>query len=178
MDQTSGGTLATPPAPNVAPDIIVKLANDRKLAISTSTSKSRAWSSEFKLAHSRLDYRVGDRSTRVKAGGGGSINMNLELFKNFRLIENAFYSDGGGRYIFGLGPDLGVITSNDDFAIYARASCTRLRELGVSSGRPRKSSMWYAYYGGAYYGRDATIDPSSSTGALGRLWIYEVVFVR
>jgi hypothetical protein len=37
------------------------------------------------------------------------VNLNAEIFKNFHLIANSFWSDGGGRCIFGLGPDLNYL---------------------------------------------------------------------
>src|SRR5213596_311078 len=37
-------------------------------------------------------------------GGGGSINANVEVVKNFRLVTNNYWSDGGGRYLFGQVP--------------------------------------------------------------------------
>ena len=165
VDQTSGGTLATPPVPNVAPDIIVKLANDSKVGDKLFHFEIAGLVSEFKLVTPGSVTGSSVASTRVKSGGGGSINMNLELFKNFRLIENAFYSDGGGRYIFGLGPDLAIsqATTTSPFTpvpLHAGSG------IGGFEWQATKKSMWYAYYGGAYYGRAALVDPSSSTGAL------------
>ncbi len=32
--------------------------------------------------------------------------MNWEAVKNFRLVSNNFWSDGGGRYLFGQAPDV------------------------------------------------------------------------
>ena len=40
------------------------------------------------------------------AGGGGSVNANIELVKSLRFVANTFFSAGAGRYIFGLGPDV------------------------------------------------------------------------
>jgi hypothetical protein len=39
------------------------------------------------------------------AGGGGEVNSNIELFKNVKLVENLYFSDGGGRYVFGEASD-------------------------------------------------------------------------
>src|SRR5260370_33867659 len=44
-------------------------------------------------------------NTDTITGGGGSINLNLQVIRNLTLIANSFYGDGGGRYIEGLGPD-------------------------------------------------------------------------
>ncbi len=46
------------------------------------------------------------RST--KAGGGGEVNGNFEVAKNFRLITNNQFGDGIGRYFFGNAPDVVV----------------------------------------------------------------------
>jgi hypothetical protein len=165
VDETSGGTLATPPTPNVAPDIIAKLANDTKVGDKNLHFEIAGLVSEFKLLTPGSITGSATSSTRVKAGGGGSINTNLEIFKNFRLIENAFYSDGGGRYIFGLGPDL-VVSQATTTSPFTPVPLHAASGIGGFEWQATKSSMWYAYYGGAYYGRDATIDPSSSTGAL------------
>ncbi len=165
VDETSGGTLATPPTPNVAPDVIVKLANDSKVGDKLFHFEIAGLVSEFKLVTPGSITGSSTASTRVKSGGGGSINMNLELFKNFRLIENAFYSDGGGRYIFGLGPDM-VVSQATTTSPFTPVPLHAGSGIGGFEWQATKNSMWYAYYGGAYYGRAALVDPSSSTGAL------------
>jgi hypothetical protein len=45
-------------------------------------------------------------SASISTGGGGSVSLNAEIFKNFHLIANSFWSEGGGGYIFGLAPEL------------------------------------------------------------------------
>jgi len=37
----------------------------------------------------------------TKVGGGVQLGANVEIFKNFRLISTNYWSDGGGRYLFG-----------------------------------------------------------------------------
>lgn len=87
----------------------------------------------------------------TKTGGGGSINANLELTKGLDLIANTFWSDGGGRYIFQLGPDLTVnVNSAGQFVptpLHAGSGIVGF-EAAV------KKSLIYGYYGAAYFGRD------------------------
>jgi hypothetical protein len=97
-----------------------------------------------------------------KVGAGGAFNMNLELFKNFRFIENAFWSDGGGRWMFGSGPDL-AIQSNGDISPLHSGSTVDGFEYTVRPGAnpAGKETLFYGYYGGAYYGRDVIVDTSA-----------------
>jgi hypothetical protein len=37
----------------------------------------------------------------TKVGGGGSVNLSFQLAPSIRILTNNFYSNGGGRYIFG-----------------------------------------------------------------------------
>ena len=39
-------------------------------------------------------------------GGGGFVNLIVEVVNGFRLLTNNYWSDGGGRYIYGEAPDL------------------------------------------------------------------------
>ena len=51
-------------------------------------------------------------TTHTKEGGGVEAAFNFEVVKNFRVLANAFWSDGGGRYIFGMAPDLVIAPTN------------------------------------------------------------------
>jgi hypothetical protein len=98
-------------------------------------------------------------------GGGGSVNLNLELFHNFHLIANSFYSDGGGRYIFGLGPDAVVKPNGTLSAVHSGSG------IGGFEYQATRKFMFYSYYGGAYFQRNfglfPTPAPSSCNGVLG-----------
>jgi hypothetical protein len=74
--------------------------------------------------------------------------VNLELIKNLHLIGNSFYGCGGGRYIFGLGPD--VIVKGD-----GHLSCVHSGSgIGGFEWQTTPKFMVYSYYGGAYYQRN------------------------
>jgi hypothetical protein len=88
-------------------------------------------------------------------GGGVSVNGNVELFKNFRLIANTFYSEGGGRWIFGQGPDL-IIKGDGSPSLVRSASTVDGFEY---QAKPR--TLIYGYYGGAYFRRNVAIDPAN-----------------
>ena len=56
----------------------------------------------------------------TKAGAGGSVNANFELLlPGFRLVTNNFWSDGEGRYLFGVVPDFIVRADGSPSMIHA-----------------------------------------------------------
>jgi hypothetical protein len=146
-------------SPGFFPDIIAKIARDQNLG-------GKNW--HFEVAGVLSGYRLatpssitgGAAATQSKIGSGGSFNMNLEVVKNFRLIANTFWSDGDGRYIFGLGPNFVV---NQDAAslnffptlIHAGSG------VGGFEWQATAKTMFYGYYGGAYYGRASLVDPAT-----------------
>ena len=88
-------------------------------------------------------------------GGGVSVNGNIEVVKNFRLIANTFYSDGGGRWIFGQGPDL-IINGDGSPSLIRSASTVDGFEYQATP-----KTLFYGYYGGAYFKRNVAIDPAN-----------------
>jgi len=92
--------------------------------------------------------------THTKAGAGAAVNLNFELFKGFRVFTNNFWSDGGGRYIFGQAPDF-IIGANGNLSLVHSASSVTGFEATA------RNTMFYAYYGGVYIGKNLAVD---STG--------------
>ena len=88
-------------------------------------------------------------------GGGVSVNGNIELVKNFRLIANTFFSEGGGRWIFGQGPDL-IIRGDGSPSLVQTASTVDGFEYQATP-----KTLVYGYYGGAYFKRNVAIDPAN-----------------
>src|SRR5229473_778460 len=95
--------------PNLHPDIIVKAAYDSELMRRPFHVEVAGLIRSFRV----LNTLVTPNRTDTITGGGGAINLNLQLVKNFTLIANSFYSDGGGRYLGGLGPDV-IVKPNGD----------------------------------------------------------------
>jgi hypothetical protein len=144
----NGNTTLT--APNAHPDIIAKLAFD---------PSSRA---HIEFAGLFRTFRVYDplNTTHFTTnGGGGSANFNFGLTPNFHLISNNFYSDGGGRWIFGLAPDLIVRPDGSLSPVHASSTVDGF-ELQA------KNTLLYAYYGGTFIQKDVAIDTSGKKPVL------------
>lgn len=145
----TGGNTSTP---NVVPDVIGKLAFDPLLGGKHMHVEFAGLLSTFKTFSSVLN------STSTAEGGGGSVNLNLELFKNFNLIGNTFYSDGGGRYVFGLAPDFIVRADGTPSLVHTDSA------IGGFEYQATPKTLYYGYYGGVYIGRNASVASTSSTG--------------
>lgn len=146
----TGSNTATP---NLHPDIIAKVAYDPMIG---------GLHEHVEVAGLLTSVSVMDPTTAVKStatGGGGSVNFNLEVVKNFHAILNTFYSDGGGRYIFALGPQFIVrpdASGNLGPSLVQSGSGIAGFEYQVT-----KPTMLYGYYGGAYFKRNTAIDPAT-----------------
>lgn len=139
--------------PNLHPDIIAKIAFDPSSHV------------HFEIAGIERTFKLWNTTTgqaasglySTKVGGGGSFNGNFEILPNFRLITNNYWSDGGGRYLFGQAPDL-VVRSD--------GSVSPLHSGGTVDGFEtvvNKNTLLYAYYGGIYIGRDVALDANGTS---------------
>jgi hypothetical protein len=165
LDVSSGSTLATPATPNVAPDFIFKIAADPKVGNNAWHFDFAGLLSEFKLVTPASIVTGPSRVTETATGGGIEANFNLELVKNFHWIGNGFWSDGGGRYLYGQGPDLVVdqmTTTSAFLPVPLKAGST----LTGFEWQATPKSMLYGYYGGDYFDRAYFQDPSSMTPKL------------
>ena len=132
------------------PDIIAKLAFDPSKKV------------HFEIAGveitNKIAYPVTGPAfpTNTKAGGGGSVNLNVELAPNFRFLTNNFYSAGAGRYIFGQAPDF-IIRSNGSLSLVHSASTVTGFEF-----KPKKT-LFYTYYGVVYIPKNMALDANGTT---------------
>ena len=136
--------------PNLGPDIITKLALDPVVNGKLMHVEFVGLLSNFKVFNSTTSQSFS------KTGGGGEFNLNLEVAKGFHLIANTFFSDGGGRYIFGLAPDL-IIRPDGSISLVHSYSTVDGFEYQF------KNAVLYAYYGGVDIGKNFSVD---SNGAL------------
>jgi hypothetical protein len=146
--ETGSGNPATP---NVLPDLIAKVAYDP-----TVLGKHQ----HIEVAGLLTTARIFDPVTLAKStaeGGGGAVNFNLEVTKKLHAILNTFYSDGGGRYIFALGPQF--VVRPDQRGALAPAMLRSYSGIAGLEYQATKATQVYAYYGGAYFGRYVSIDP-------------------
>jgi hypothetical protein len=134
--------------PNLHPDIIAKIAFDPSAKF------------HVEVAGIERTFKVWNPLTNTyftKAGGGGSINANVEVIKNLRLVTNNYWSDGGGRYLFGQAPDL---------VVRADGSLSPMHSGGTVDGFEAvisKNILLYAYYGGIYIGRNVVVDANGTS---------------
>ncbi len=153
---TSAASAATNPAvPNLHPDVVVKTAFDGHVGGRAMHVEAAGLVRSFKV----LNGLATPATTSTLTGGGGSFNVNLEMFKNFHLIGNSFYSYGGGRYIFGLGPDLIVRPDGHLSGVHSGSG------IGGFEWQTNPHFMVYGYYGGAYFQRNFGFLPSSAKPA-------------
>jgi hypothetical protein len=144
LDQNVQNGVKTP---NVHPDIIAKLAFDPNSKI------------HVELAGVESTVKLFNPSTQqyfTKAGGGGSINANVQLFPGLRLVTNNFWSDGEGRYLFGVVPDFIVRADGSPSLIHAGSTVSGFEYA-------HKNAQFYAYYGGVYAGRNTALDANGKT---------------
>ena len=91
-------------APQLTPDFISKIAFDPTARFHAEVGGVL---DTFKIINPNSPgLALGQTST--KAGGGVLAGINGEIFPGFRLITTNYWSDGGGRYLFGQAPDLAV----------------------------------------------------------------------
>src|ERR1700681_2945233 len=164
FDNGSGSTSAASSAtntavPNLHPDIIVKTAFDAHPAGHSLHIEVAGLLRSFKV----LNNLTTPATTNTITGGGGSVNLNFEILHNLRLIANSFYSDGGGRYIFGLGPDAIVKPNGTLSGVHSGSGVAGLEYQATPH------YMLYGYYGGAYFQRNFGLlaaTPTSSCGGV------------
>ncbi len=146
--QLNNGTT-TLAVPNLHPDIIAKIAFDPTLP------NGRAL--HFEAGALARTFRVYNPLTATHftaTGWGTQANLNIELFKGFRAVTNNYWSDGGGRYIFGQSPDL-VARNDGSLSLVHSGSTVDGFEF------TRKNILFYAYYGGVYIQRNAISAPGN-----------------
>jgi hypothetical protein len=132
-------------APTLHPDFIVKVAIDPSSRFHAEVTGIER---TFKILN---PTNVGLGITDTKAGGGIQVGVNAEIFKNFRLITTNYWSDGGGRYLFGQAPDL-IVRANSTISLVHAGGTVDGFEARI------KNLLVYGYYGGIYIGRNTAID--------------------
>jgi len=155
----AGGGTATP---NVHPDLVAKLSVDGPLG-------GRTWHLEaagLLTAAGILTPASITKSASVKdirEGGGISAAANIEVARNLHVIATGFWSDGGGRYIGGLGPAFVVGQAGGTASPFSVRMVHSGSAIGGVEWRAFKKNVVALTYSGAYFGRSFSIDPS--TGA-------------
>jgi hypothetical protein len=142
----SGNTVLA--APTLHPDFIAKLAIDPTPRIHGEVAGIVR---SFKIINPN-NVAAGQFDT--KTGGGIQGGLNVEVVKGLRLISTNYWSDGGGRYIFGQAPDV-VVKADGTLGLVHSGGTVDGFEARI------KGLLLYAYYGGILISRYVVID---STG--------------
>jgi hypothetical protein len=145
--------------PNSSPDFIAKAAYDAKIGGLSQHIEIVGLLRHFKYYNNTFNSNLG--KTFGATGGGGSVNGNFEVFKNVHLIANTFFSDGGGRYVFGMAPDL-IVRPNGDISPVHTYSTVDGFEANLT-----KNLALYTYYGGTYIGKNVSLDATPQQGQVG-----------
>ena len=146
----NGGSVITAPA--LHPDIIAKLAFDP-------SPKFHIEFAGVEITNKIVNATKTPFTTFTKAGVGGSVNLNFELLKNLRILTNNFWSDGGGRYIFGQAPDF-ILRSNGGISPVHSGSTVTGLEYTAGKTYP---TLYYGYYGAVYVQRNTALDANGTT---------------
>jgi hypothetical protein len=144
--------------PNVFPDVIPKITYDTDVAGKHFHVEGAGLLTTAKIT----DLSGGTFVKHTKAGGGAEAAINLEVVKNFRIVANGFYSDGGGRYIFGMAPGLVVVpnAAGTDLAISMVHSGSAI--VGFET-QATPHTGFFGYYGGVYAQRNFFLDTTNPT---------------
>ncbi len=150
---SAASSAVNPTVPNLHPDVLAKTAFDWRLGGKLFHVDVGGIARSFKVYNNLAT----PAATNTITGGGGGVNANFEVLKNFHLIANSFYGDGVGRYIGGLGPDVIVKPDGNLSAIRAGS--------GVAGFEWQTTPKFLVdgYYSGAYFFRNYDL----TTAALG-----------
>lgn len=150
---SAASSAVNPTVPNLHPDIEARAAYDWKFGDRHFHIDASGVARSFKV----YNNLAAPASTNTATGGGGGLNANFEVFKNFHLIGNSFYGDGVGRYIGGLGPDVVVKPDGTLSAIHAGSA------VAGYEWQATPKLIVDGYYSGAYFFRNYSL----TTKALG-----------
>ena len=157
LGSSSGGGTATPA---LHPDLIAKLSADGRWG-------QRPWHAEVAglLTPVAITTPASVTQTRrakdIREGSGITAAVNFAVLRNLHLIATGFWSDGGGRYIGGLGPAFVVAQSgtvNSPFSaelIHSGSTITALEWQATCR------TLFSFTYSGAYFDRVFSADPST-----------------
>lgn len=144
--------------PNRAPDVISKFVFD---------PSKRLHAEVGGLARFFQLYNPVTATHFSTTGGAGFVNLDFGITKGLRVLTHNYWSDGGGRYIFGQAPDLIAHADGSPSLMHSGSTVDGLEYT-------HKNTTLFSYYGLVYIPRDVTTDangkligwgyPKSSSG--------------
>ena len=145
VDLGSGGLGV----PNPHLDFIGKIAFDWRMAGRATHFEAAGEMNQFEF------YNPLNNQHFSAIGGGASVNADIEVAKNLTLLTANFYSDGGGRFIYGEAPALIVEGNGAPSLVHSMSTLD-----GIEYQATSKWKLW-TYYGGTYIDKNVAIDPSN-----------------
>ncbi len=145
--------------PNLHPDIVPKLAYDNKIGDRNFHFEVTGLLTSKKLTVLPTIANATFEGHSATGGGMGGA-LNFDVVKNLKFVASSFWSEGGGRYLTGLGPDAVVIpTQTGPTAFNADVDLVEsFSGMGGFEYTASPNNVLYAYYGGDYFDRNAFID--------------------
>ena len=155
FDATTNATAGGASIPNLHPDIIPKIAYDSDFMGGHHFHiEAAGLITSMKNTHLLPGQITFHQATST--GWGTEFSGNVDVIKDrLKLIASGFITDGGGRYIFGLGPDA-VVRPNGDIALVHASSGVAGLEAKIF-----KNTQVAAYWGTAYFARQAFPDTTN-----------------
>ena len=152
-------SLATP---DVAPDVIAKIAFDPNPAGHAIHLEAYGLFRTFRINSFNGTTNLGNTTIH---GAAGSFNSNFEIFKNFKIFETAFYSAGGGREIGNTNvPDFIVTPAPNASSTLGLSPVHSDAGIAGIEYQTTPKFMVYGYYGYVYIGRNYSLTGCGATG--------------
>jgi hypothetical protein len=146
---------------NRFPDVVAKTAFDGDLGSATRLHLEAAGMSR----HFRVDNLPQGQPTFAwhdANGWAATVAANVEFFRTFTLVGSAFWSDGGGRYLDALGPDVVALPAGMPGKYDIALSPVQSHGyLGGFEWRVLPTSILSAYYGQAFFQKNYALDVTS-----------------
>src|SRR5277367_1983831 len=134
--------------PNMTPDFVLKGSFDNKVMAGRAI--------HFDIGTVMRTFRSWDGTSAsgksYAFGWGVGANFNIEVAKGVRWLFDVFASDGAGRYIGGLAPDVIVRADGSISPIHSYSWVTGFEFA------PNKATGLYFYYSGLYAQKNATLN--------------------
>jgi hypothetical protein len=150
-----------PQTPNVAPDVISKMAYDTDMNGRHFHVEAGGLMTTVKVTV--LPTAGPTFVSHSKIGGGVEGAFNFDLTKNFRLVANGMYGNGIGRYLLGLGPQAVMVPIQTGVGQFdARPSLVHAAtgSVGIETQVHSKTQFGF-YYGAVYFERNTFVDVTS-----------------
>jgi hypothetical protein len=155
FDATNNATAGGASIPNLHPDIIPKIAYDTDFMGGHHFHiEAAGLITTIKNTHILPGQTTFHQATST--GFGTELATNVDVIKDrLKVVASGFVTDGGGRYIFGLGPDAVVRPNGDNALVHASSGVVGLE------GKIFKNTQVAGYWGTAYFARQAFPDPTN-----------------